>query len=100
MPTKEQVIDYLSRSGDDEVFTDNWTENEHGFISYKVDGDKFLWFNVYGDGKYWDEYVTTLAEGLGCKKIIAATRRNPAPYERKYGYKVTGYIIEKEVNNG
>ena len=96
---KETAERYLKKSGDDYIETENLIENEHGFMSWKVDGDKFVCMNVYGNGKYWDEYMNELAKQLGCKKILGGTTRKAGwkAFERKYGFKLRGYIFEKEV---
>lgn len=66
-------------------------------MSWSVHGDKLVAHQVYGDGVYWDTYLNTLAQKLGLTKIMMATKRNPKAFERKFGFKLTGYILEKEV---
>lgn len=95
--TPEQVHDYLKRSGDATLCTDNLIENEHGFLTWKIHEDKLVAVQVYGDGKYWDAFLNELAKLIGLNKIMMATKRNPKTFERKFGYKVTGHILEKEV---
>ena len=76
----------------------NLIENEHGFMSWKIDGDKFVCITVYGDGQYWDKYMNELAKQLGCKTILGGTtRKSYKAYVRKYNFKLVGYILEKEV---
>ena len=94
---KEDLEKYLSKSGDDGIYTDNLIENSHGFMSWKVSDQGLVLLNVYGDGKYWDEFSIELAKKLNLKKIITATRRSPRAYQKKYGYKLTGFVLEKEV---
>jgi len=90
---------YLKKSGDSFIYEDNLIENEHGFMSWTVASpDKFIILNMYGDGKYWDTVSIELAKKLGMKKIQSATRRSPRAWEKKYGYKTVGVILEKEVN--
>ena len=96
--TKEDLEKYLSKSGDDKIYTDNLIENQHGFMSWKVHGTDLVLLNVYGDGKYWDVFSIELAKKLGLKKILIATKRSPRAYTKKFGYQVTGYLMEKEVN--
>lgn len=70
-----------------------------GFLTYEVMGDRFILWQVAGDGEYWDRYSVSLARSLGCKAIVMQTRRDPSAFERKYGYRVTGFVMEKEVDN-
>ena len=53
----KDVQRFLEKSRSDYVDTTNLIENEHGFMSWKIDGDKFVCINVYGDGEYWDMYM-------------------------------------------
>jgi len=78
---KEDLEKYLSKSGDDGIYTDNLIENSHGFMSWKVSDQGLVLLNVYGDGKYWDQFSI----------------RSPRAYQKKYGYKLTGFVLEKEV---
>ena len=95
---KETAERYLKKSGDDYIETENLIENEHGFMSWKVDGNKFVCMNVYGDGEYWDEYMNELAKQLGCKTILGGTtRKSYKAFVKKYNFKLVGYIFEKEV---
>ena len=88
---------YLDKSGDEEIFTDNLIENDQGFASWNIHRGKLVILNVFGAGQFWDSFFVALAKGLGVNKITFGTRRNPKAFERKYGYKVVGYILEKEV---
>tara|TARA_R110000772_G_scaffold101463_1_gene201942 strand:+ start:547 stop:732 length:186 start_codon:yes stop_codon:yes gene_type:complete len=49
---KETIARFLEKSKCDYVDETNLIENEHGFMSWKVDRDKFVCINVYGDGEY------------------------------------------------
>lgn len=97
MITQEDLDFYFKKSKDDEIFVDNLVQNEHGFLSWRVYNDKLILLNVYGDGKYWDVFSMELAKKLGINKIIAGTKRKPKAWKRKYGYEVTGYILEKRI---
>jgi len=91
------VQKYFDKSGDEKIFTSNMEENEHGFCSYSIDKDVLIIGNVYGDGKYWDSFLSEIATNNGCVKMRFATRRNPEAFTRRHGYNVVGYILEKEV---
>ena len=97
---KEHVSKYFDKSGDEKIFTTNLVENEHGFASYSVSNGVLHIINVYGDGKYWDEFLAGVAKNTKCKFMRFSTRRNPKSFERLHGYKVVGHILEKEVDNG
>lgn len=96
---KETAERFLKKSGSRKVLTDNLIENEHGFMSWVLDDDAFVCLNVYGNGDYWDKYMNELAKQLGCKTILGGTTRKAGykAFERKYGFKLKGYIFEKEV---
>jgi hypothetical protein len=94
---KEIIEDYLKRSGDTQIFTQNLIENEHGFASFQITEEALVILNVYGDGKYWDDQLCQIANELGLAKVRFATRRNPKPFERKFNYKTIGYVMEKEI---
>jgi hypothetical protein len=55
---------------------------------------------LVGDGRYWEKVIDGIARFLKKKKVIAYTKRNPGAWHRKYGYRTTGYIIEKTVDDG
>ena len=90
---------YLEKSGDDKIIPTNLVENEHGFASFWINNNELNIINVYGDGKYWDAFFTQIAEETGCNKMRMATRRNPKAFERKFGFKQVGVIMEKEVKH-
>ena len=95
------ILDYLRRSGDSKIYKGNWVENEYGFASWGLneDGDLVI-YHLYGNGNYWEQFFVNLAKALGCKKIIAATKRNPKAMARRFKMKITGYVLEREVDNG
>lgn len=96
--TPNQLQDYFNRSGDNEIIPNcEYLVNDYGFMSYRVEKDTFIIVQVYGDGKYWDEKANRLAKQFGLIKIMFSTKRNPKTFERKYGYRVTGYVMEKGV---
>lgn len=98
--TEEQIKQYLTKSGDSYIRTDNLVENEHGFLSWTVYDDALVALQVYGDGQYWDSFLNELAKQLDLKTIKMGTRRDYRAFEKKFGFKLTGYILEKEVNYG
>lgn len=87
--------DYLNRSGDEALGLGWMEENEHGFCVWRVKDGTLILVNVYGDGRYWDQWADEKCAEQKLTKIQFGTRRNPATFERKYGYKVTAYLMER-----
>ena len=96
----EAQLDYLQRTGDRTITQTNYTENEHGFASYKIENDTLQVIQVYGDGSYWYDFFEKLAKNHKCARVIFYTRRNPKAFERKYGMKVVQTLMMKELPNG
>ena len=90
---------YYQKSGDDSIETDNLIVNEHGFFSWMINSDgDFVILNVYGDGPYWEQVGYELATKYKCKKAIFATKRNPEGFIKRFkGFKVIGYLLERDV---
>jgi hypothetical protein len=51
-----------------------------------------------GDGKYWEQVATDLADALGFDRFLFATRRNPKAFERRFGAKLRSYLLERKVH--
>lgn len=95
---KQEDFDrYCLKSGDDGVDVFNLIENEHGFCSFRIYKNRLEVSSTYGDGEYWNAYLTQMAKQKGCTKLRFSTRRNPKAFARKYGMKMIGYVLEKEV---
>jgi hypothetical protein len=98
----EDLKRYFRKSGDNKVcLDDNLIVNEHGFFSWFLneDGDLVI-LNVYGDGPYWQEVGEEIARKHKCKKAIFATKRNPAGFLKRFrDFKLTGYILERDLTN-
>ena len=91
---------FLLKSGDDEICEAEYAESdEHGFMTYNLLPDLGLMVIVqcYGDGVYWNDRATEIAQSHGFKSIKFATKRSPKGFERKFGYRVVGVILEREV---
>lgn len=69
-----------------------------GFCNWKQDNDIMYIGVTCGNGMYWNNFIQLKAKELGCKTLRFGTYRNPATFIRKFGYKVVGYILEKDVN--
>lgn len=93
----DYFLDYFNRSGDSELGDGTLEVNDHGFCVWRTHKDKLILINVYGDGRYWDEWAEQKAKNMNKKSILFATKRNPEGFERKYKYKVTGYILERSI---
>ena len=92
-----RVDDYLKRSGDEDLVQYGTLEsNEHGFCIWQLFPNTLFLHQVYGDGKYWDQWANDKATELGVKKIMFMTRRNPKVFMRKYKCTLAGYVLERE----
>jgi len=89
--------DYFNRSGDTELGVGWMEENEHGFCVWRGQDNKLIIVNVYGDGDYWNKWATEKAKEIEADGILFATKRKPAGFVRKFGYEVTGYVLERKV---
>lgn len=89
--------DYYNRSGDTELGVGWMEENEHGFCVWRREDNRLILVNTYGDGAYWDKWAEDKAREIECDTIYFTTKRSPKSFERKYGYEVTGYILERKV---
>lgn len=89
--------DYFNRSGDTELGVGWKEENEHGFCVWRCQDKQLILVNVYGDGRYWDDWATEKAKELEMEEVFFATQRNPEGFVRKYNYEVCGYILKRKV---
>lgn len=94
---------YFAKSGDTpevlklSMAAGDVIQNEHGFAVVQLTEDALLIHACCGDGKYWQEQFEMLAEKGGVKKLAMITRRNPEAWERRFGYKVKKFYMEKEL---
>lgn len=94
----EELLDfYFEKSGDSKITKENYIENEFGFSTHRVVDDQLVLLNVCGNGSFWDSFFCSYARELGLNKIVFGTKRNPKTFERKHGYRLVGYILEKEL---
>ena len=94
---KETEQRYLEKSGDEEIDTTNLIENEHGFMSWKVDGDKLVQMSVYGDGQYWVDVANELGKQFNCKTIITSTRCSALVQGRNHNnYNMHTFIFQTQ----
>lgn len=98
---QDWVRDYLERSGDTEIGDPTvpweWYQDPHGFITYYTLQGHFWILQAYGDGPYWDAWAINEARERGCSRVVFLTRRNPAAFARKFGYRCIGFLMEKAV---
>lgn len=98
MIPNEQIQNYLAKSGDDELATGKKAVHpEHGFCIYDCNNEALVLIQVYGNGEFWDQWAEIKAQELGVNKIMFATKRSPKAYCRKYGYKIVGHVLEREL---
>lgn len=101
MIPEEWVKEYLKKSGDEKLPDGKLEILPYGFLIWGLNqsGD-FVIVAVYavnGYGKAMYSFINSLAKKYGCKKLVFATQRRPEPFIRKYGFRLKGYILEKEV---
>ena len=96
---EEHVHDYLKRTGDAAIGGDFRIEDEKGFITYSFSGPVLTIFNLYGDAAHFLTIINEVAKKNRKTKTVGATKRmfRAKAFERKYGYKIVGYILEKRV---
>lgn len=95
---EEMMEDYFSKTGKVELSgTDYIYEQDKGFVTYEQQGTRMLVPDVYGNGLYWLAKMEDLAKSLHCTKLIGGTTRNVKAYNKLFGTKVIGYILEKEL---
>jgi hypothetical protein len=72
---------------------------EKGFLEYGIDAanDGIMIHAMCGDGRFWEEKANEIAKTLGYSKAFFFVRRDPRTYMRKYGAKIHGFILEREV---
>lgn len=54
---------------------------------------------IIGDGKYWLGLVKQLMLKTGLTKATFFTRRNPQAVERRFGFRVQGYVMEAGIDD-
>lgn len=100
MTTLHEHVDlYLRKSGcDDPLLNEDLLfVYEEGFFTVECRTDCLMVLTAAGDGKFIDKKVIELAKKLGYKKIVFPSKRNPKAWERRLGYKLAGYVMEKEI---
>ena len=96
--TSEDLRRYKEKSGDVTVGGQFALEEEgKGFVTFSISPSALIINCMYGDGKYWVGRMEEVARKYGRRKIVAGSKRNPRAIERRLGFKVTGFLFEKEV---
>lgn len=90
------VKDYLEKSGDSRLLDGNTEVSDKGFCIWETSETNLILLQVYGDGRYWNDWATKKAKELNKQKISFGTKLNPDIFD-KHGFKVIGYILEREV---
>jgi hypothetical protein len=94
----EDIERYKRKSGDSKIGGKFAVEDSlHGFATFDLRSDCIVLHCIYGDGRYWVEYFMKMAKDRGLPFLRAATRRNPKAIQRRLGFRVVGYVMEKEV---
>jgi hypothetical protein len=89
---------YFKKSGDTEVLPyEKSFIYGTTFVTYNVVSDAIEIVQASGEGCLIENYLTAEARKYHKSKIRFVTRRNPKVFERKYGCKTVGYVLEKDV---
>ena len=91
------IEDYFKVTGKSTLDGEVIYEKENGFVTYQQQGDRLLVPDVYGNGLYWLAKLELLAKSLHCTKLVGGTTRNVKAYNKLFGTKIIGYILEKEI---
>ena len=94
---EEMKKDYFAKTGKVELNGSVIYELNNGFVTYIHQGDRLLVPDVYGNGLYWLAKMEELAKSLHCTKLVGGTTRNVKAYNKMFGTKIIGYILEKEI---
>jgi hypothetical protein len=89
---KAHIEDYLSI----------WYSENVGFFSYQIieteEGNILMVPDAFGNGIELYKEAELLARENKCIKLLGGTTRAPKLYTEKYGFKIVGYILEKELS--
>lgn len=71
---------------------------ERGFVSwwFSAEDTALHLGKMAGDGRFWERVVLEEARRAGCTRVQSFTRR-PKLWMRRYGAKIKGYVMEREV---
>ena len=106
--TLEEHIDRLAKYCSDDkeeirkCIQDNFHwEDTNNFLcwSFREQSNGLCLYVLFasGEGKRLQEVIQAIAKGNDCKKIYFITQR-PKAFERKYGFKPLGTLMEMEVD--
>lgn len=97
IPLDEMVSIYLKSVNKNELDYEVLYDKSKGFITFAIIGETMIIPDLYGDGKYWLGVAEKIAKENNCTKLKGGTTRNPKAYERMFGTKIVGYILEKDL---
>ena len=96
-PLSDMIIDYLAITGKQQLDYEIMYIEGKGFITYMITGTTMVIPDLYGDGKFWLDKALEIARSKGCTKLRGGTTRNPKAYNKMFGTKIIGYVLEREV---
>lgn len=94
---EEMIEDYFRLTGKVKLDGFIMYEKGKGFATHLQQGTRLLVPDVYGNGLYWLAKMEELAKSLHCTKLVGGTTRNVKAYNKLFGTKIVGYILEKEL---
>jgi len=90
------IARYLAKSGDTAIGQTEYSHGcEHGFATWEIADGKIVVVQCFSpdNGLFWLEFFRDMGKKLNMN-IRFATRRNPKTWERRYGAKIVGHIME------
>ena len=101
MNTAIAITDYLKRTGDTAIHPGTALTDRNGFMVYNIEPltKRFVIMHIYGNAQHWLDIANEIARQLGCKKLAGGVkdRARKRLFQGKYGFKLVGYILEREV---
>ena len=100
---KDWIREFYRKSGYDDAMLDTqllFPLPHGGFFTVECRDKAMVVMTAAAPGKELAVAVEDLARKLGYKKIVFETKRNPKAWERLLGYKLAGYVMEKELSDG
>jgi len=108
--SEDKLLEYLNRSvsGDDAILlVDEKDKDVRGFLFASIeewDGQDVVFIQACVSEPHQKNTVFEFIAKLkvwgrkkGLNKMVFVTERNPQPYERKYKFKLNGYILTQDI---
>ena len=99
MTDPAEWVELFFRKSGDRALSEDLIYLPFGFVQMDVrDNGKLLFVGqACGEGPKLSKFLDDVAKRLGCTRIQFMTYRNPKAWERSFGFKQVGYVLEREV---